>query len=109
MERALQTTAVAQHAMLPNWLRAHREEVLRVAAGHGAANLRVFGSLARGEAGPNSDVDLLVTLDSGRSLLDVLALADDLAALLGRKVDILTDDAIYWLLRRRILGEAVPL
>ena len=80
-----------------------------MAARHGATNLRVFGSSARGEAGPDSDLDLLVTLDSDRSLLEIVALADELATLLGRKVDIVTEDAIYWLLRRRILAEAVPL
>ena len=71
--------------------------------------MRIFGSVARGEAGPHSDVDFLVELDPDRSLLDHAALQVDLEALLGRKVDVVTEGAIYWLLRRRILKEARPL
>ncbi len=83
-----------------------REEILKVAAQHGARNVRVFGSLARGEATEQSDVDLLVEFDADRSLLDQSALILDLQDLLGRKVDVLTENALYWLLRRRILREA---
>ena len=86
-----------------------RDEILRVAALHGAHNVRVFGSLARGEAREDSDVDLLVDMEPGRSLLDHSELLQDLRELLGRKVDVLTERSIYWLLRRRILREARPL
>ena len=85
-----------------------RTAVLRVAAQHGARNIRVFGSVARGEAGPDSDLDLLVDFESGRSLLDQVALTQDLERLLGRPVDVVTEDGLYWLLRRRIMGEASP-
>ena len=88
---------------------AHRDEILRVAARHGAGNVRVFGSAARGESTNESDIDLLVDLEPGRSLLDHSALLQDLQELLGRRVDVLTERSLYWLLRRRILREARPL
>jgi uncharacterized protein len=86
-----------------------REEILRTAARHGARNVRVFGSVARGEAGENSDIDLLIDLEQGRSLLDQAGLMVELEDLLGRKVDVVTEQGLYWLLRRRILKEARPL
>jgi len=95
--------------MTPDDLLAHREEILRLAAHYGATNVRVFGSVARGEAQPGSDVDLLVQMEPDRSLFDLAALVMELEALLGRPVDVMPDDAIYWLLRRRILSEAQPL
>ena len=90
-------------------LKSKRQEILEIAAKHGARNVRVFGSVARGEAGPESDVDLLVDMEPGRSLLDLGGLWSDLNELLGRKVDVVTEQSIYWLLRRRILKEARPL
>ncbi len=86
-----------------------REAILEIAARRGAHNVRLFGSVARGEAGPDSDVDFLVELEPGRSLLDLGGLLMDLQDLLGRKVDVVTDSSIYWLLRRRILKEVRPL
>ena len=86
-----------------------RAAVLRLAAQHGARDVRVFGSVARGEAGADSDLDLLVDFEPGRSLLDQVALSQELEALLGRRVDVVTEQGLYWLLRRRILGEARPL
>jgi hypothetical protein len=94
---------------LEDLIRAKRNEILKVAALHGARNVRVFGSLARGEAREDSDVDFLVDMEPGRSLLDHSELLQDLQELLGRKVDVLTERSIYWLLRRRILREARPL
>ena len=90
-------------------LETKREEILRIAAGHGAYNVRVFGSAARGDAREDSDVDFLVDFDPGRSLLDHAALTLDLEELLGRKADVVTEGGLYWLLRRRILKEAHPL
>jgi len=90
-------------------LREKRDEILALAAKHGARNVRVFGSVVRGEAGPDSDVDLLVDMEEGRSLLDHVALIQDLEDLLGCKVDVLTENGIYWLLRRRTLKEAAAL
>ena len=90
-------------------VKAKREDILKIAAKHGARNVRVFGSVARGEAGPESDIDLLVDMEPDRSLLDLGGLWSDLNELLGRNVDIVTENSIYWLLRRRILKEARPL
>jgi len=90
-------------------LKEKREEILRIAAAHGARNVRVFGSVVRGEADETSDVDLLVTLEPGTTLLDHAALILELEELLGRKVDVVSERGLYWLLRRRILKEARPL
>ena len=90
-------------------LQQKREEILRIAAQHGAHNVRVFGSVARGEAGPESDIDFLVELEPGRSLLDHAALLLDLEQLLGRKVDVATERSLKERIRVRVLREAVPL
>ncbi len=89
-------------------IKERREDILKVAASHGAWNVRVFSSAARGEDTPSSDIDFLVTMEPSRSLFDKAGLLTDLKELLGRDVDVVEDDAIYWLLRRRILKEAKP-
>ena len=86
-----------------------RDDVIAIVAKHGGLNPRIFGSVARGEAGYESDIDLLVKMEKGRSLLDLSALILDLQDLLGIKVDVVSEDGLYWLLRRRILKEAKPL
>ena len=83
-----------------------RQEILRICAKHGARNVRIFGSTVRGEAHRGSDLDLLVEFEPQRSLLDQAALVFELEKLLGRKVDVVSEQGIYWLLRRRILNEA---
>jgi predicted nucleotidyltransferase len=90
-------------------LREKREEIIRVAALHGARNVRVFGSVARGEADEESDIDLLVEMDPDRSLMDHAALWLALQDLLGRKVDVVSDRGIKPRIRDRVLREAVPL
>ena len=95
--------------ILRELLKDKREEILRIAAKHGASNVRLFGSVARGEATANSDVDFLVELEPGRSLLDHVALIQDLEDLLGRKVDVATVRGLRDRIRDRILNEAVPL
>ena len=90
-------------------LRERREEILRVAAKHGAQNVRVFGSIARGEDDEQSDIDLLVEFESGRSLLDHAALRLELRELLGCKVDVVSDRGIKPRIRDRVLREALPL
>jgi len=89
-------------------IRKRREEILKLASAHGAYNVRVFGSVARGEDTESSDVDFLVSMEQGRNLFDQAGLLSDLQELLGRKVDVATDDSLYWLIRRRILREAKP-
>ncbi|MGB8990526.1 MAG: nucleotidyltransferase family protein [Desulfobaccales bacterium] len=86
-----------------------RRQVLEIAQRHGATNLRVFGSVARGEAGERSDLDLLVEMEPGRSLLDLVAVKQDLEELLGCKVDVVTEAAVSPYLRDRVLSEAIRL
>lgn len=86
-----------------------REEILRIARRHGARNVRLFGSIVRGEARGQSDLDVLVELEEDRSLLDHVALKQDLEDLLGCEVDVVTEKALHRLLRDRITKEAVPL
>jgi predicted nucleotidyltransferase len=90
-------------------LRVRRQEILGYATSRGARNVRVFGSAARGDAGANSDVDLLVEMEPGRSLLDLVGLWQDLESLLGTHVDVLSDGGVSPHLRERIYAEAVPL
>ena len=86
-----------------------RAQILQIAATHGARNLRIFGSVARGDAMPESDVDFLVDLEPGRSLMDLGGLLMDLQALLGRPVDVVTEKGLRSRIRDRVLKEAVPL
>jgi uncharacterized protein len=90
-------------------LRQRRSEILRIAQVHGARNVRVFGSVARGEEGPDSDLDLLVDLEPRRNLLDLGHLVMDLQDLLGRKVDVVEPEGLHWYIRDRVLKEAVAL
>ena len=90
-------------------VRNHRDEILRLARKHGAKNLRLFGSAARGEETPESDLDFLVDMEDGRSLVDHVALKQDLEELLGRDVDVVTERALHSHLRERVLREAVAL
>ena len=90
-------------------LATRRDAILTLAARHGARNIRVFGSAARGEANVQSDVDLLVEMEKGRSLLDLVAFCQDVEELLGYPVDVITDGGISPYLRDRIYAEARPL
>lgn len=92
-----------------NDILARRKEILEIAARHGAGNVRVFGSIVRGQAGEGSDVDILVHLGEDRSLLDHVALMQDLEELLGCGVDVVEDDALHRTLRQQVLAEAVAL
>jgi len=86
---------------------ARREAVLATAARHGARNVRIFGSVARGQSHNDSDLDVLVSMDRGRSLLDLVALGDEWEALLGCRVDVVTDAGLSPYLRERVCAEAV--
>lgn len=86
-----------------------RDEILKAAEKHGAMNVRVFGSVVRNEAGPDSDVDFLVRMGAGHGLFDLIRLKTELERVLGRKVDVLTDGGINRHMKQRILAEAVAL
>lgn len=90
-------------------LREKREEILQIAARYGAYNVRIFGSVVRKEAAPDSDVDFLVDMKPGRSLLDLGGLLMDLQDLLGREVDVVTEKGLHWYIRDQVLTEARPL
>lgn len=90
-------------------LRTRRDEILRLARKYGAHDVRVFGSVARGDAAADSDVDFLVELDPGRSLFDLGGLLMELQDILGRSVDIVTTTGLRDRIRERVLREAVPL
>ena len=84
-------------------------DILRVANLHGALTVRVFGSRARGDSRPDSDLDLLVTMEPRRSLLDLVAIKQDLQDLLHYPVDVVTEGGLSPYLRDRVLAEARPL
>jgi predicted nucleotidyltransferase len=86
-----------------------RNEIIRIADHYGAHDVRLFGSVARAESSPASDVDVLVRMDSNRSLLDRIALIHELEDLLHCKVDVVNDRALDPLIRENVLAEAVPL
>ncbi len=86
-----------------------RSEILQIASRHGARNLRVFGSVSRGDADELSDIDFLVDLEPGRSLFDLGGLLYDLQNLLGLPVDVVTEQGLRPRIREQVLREAVPL
>lgn len=90
-------------------LQEKREDILRIATQRGASNVRIFGSVARGEADSKSDIDILVDLEPGRSLLDLGGLLMDLQDLLGHDVDVVTERGLRERIRERVLREAIPL
>jgi uncharacterized protein len=85
-----------------------RQQILEIATRYGARNVRVFGSVARGDAGPRSDVDFLVQLEPGTTLLQHAAMVRELEALLGCRVDVVSERALRERIRDRVLREAVP-
>jgi uncharacterized protein len=94
---------------LSELLRDKRQDILAIAAKHGAYNVRIFGSVTRGEADEMSDVDVLVELEPGRSLFDLGGMLMDLENLLGCKVDVVTVGGLRKRIREHVLKEAVPL
>lgn len=90
-------------------LRAEKAAIISIAAQQGASNIRVFGSVARGEATEKSDIDLLVDLEPERSLLDHIGLMQDLEDLLGRSVDVATPSALHEWIKHRVMQDAIPL
>ncbi len=94
---------------LNDLLHEKREDILRLAKEYGAYNVRVFGSVARGEADEKSDIDFLVDMEKGRSLMDMGGLLMDLQEMLNCKVDVATEKMLRERIRERILKDAVPL
>jgi uncharacterized protein len=90
-------------------LRAHRQQILQLAAAFGASNVRVFGSIARGEARPDSDVDLLIDFPPDRSLLEWSAFWQELERVLGARVDLAVASDLRPEVRSVVLNEAIPL
>ena len=90
-------------------LMSNREQILAIAARHGARHVRVFGSVVRGEDGPESDVDLLVEFEPGRGLLNHAALIEELQDLLGCKVDVASNNGLKPRIKQRVIEEAVAL
>jgi len=87
----------------------HRGEILFAARKHGAGNVRLFGSVARGESDEQSDIDILVDLESGRSLFDLVRLQGEMERVLGRRVDLVTERGLRERIRARVLAEARPI
>jgi len=90
-------------------LRKKKRDIEQSARKHGAYNIRIFGSVARGEAHPGSDLDFLIDMEPGRSLLDHIALIQDLEAYLGCRVDVVTERSFKERLKKRILADSIPL
>lgn len=101
--------AVAETVDLARLLQEKREDILRIAEKHGASNVRVFGSVARGEAGPDSDVDFLIDVGPVHSSWFPGGLIVDLENLLGNRVDVVTANALHWFIRDQVLNEAKAL
>jgi len=95
--------------MAARYIEDHRDQIQEIASRHGAHDVRVFGSLARGEGEDRSDLDLLVSLEKGRTLLDLVSLKQELEEVLGRQVDVVTERALSPTLRPVVLREAVAL
>lgn len=90
-------------------LHSNRIAINSLAKRYGVRNIRVFGSVARGEANNESDIDLLVDVEPGRSLFDLGGFQMEMQTLLGRRVDVVTEKALHWYIRDQVIGEAVAL
>ncbi|MGH2829487.1 MAG: nucleotidyltransferase domain-containing protein [Actinomycetota bacterium] len=106
--RRLSVAYRGSRASADSVLRRHRTAILEAARRRGARDVRVFGSRARGDARPDSDVDLLVAFEAGRSLIDLSGLMLDLKEILQRDVDVVTENGLHHAIRDRVLAEAVP-
>ncbi|SRR5271157_3859856 len=109
IKRQKRNAILSQPLALNKLLQEKREDILRIAKGYGASNIRVFGSVARGESDAKSDIDLLVDLEQGRNLLDLGGLLMDLQDLLDHKVDVATEQILRPHIREQVLKEVIPL
>jgi predicted nucleotidyltransferase len=103
------TPASTDAPRLEDLVRLKRDEILQIAGRHGAGNVRVFGSVARGESGPDSDLDLLIDVVGPTTSWFPGGLIVDLEELLGRSIDVATADMLHHVIRDRVLAEARPL
>jgi len=94
---------------LEQLVQTQREQILAIAHKNGAHDVRIFGSVARGDTRPDSDIDFLVNLDAGRSLLDLARLLRELQTLLGHNVDVVTEAGLRPRIRPQVLKDARPL
>lgn len=94
---------------IADFIKKNRKAILDIAKRYGAKNVRLFGSMARGTNSESSDVDLLVNMEPGSSLLDIIAIKQDLEDLLGRKVDVVTENSISPYIKENILKDAISL
>ena len=86
-----------------------RNEIMDIASKYGINNIKVFGSVARGESNLSSDIDFLVNFEEGRTLFDLISFKNELEELLSSKVDVISENAIHWYLKDRIIQEAVEI
>jgi predicted nucleotidyltransferase len=109
MSSEIATDHAPEPSITEEWLTSKRDDVLRVARAHGARRVRVFGSVARGRGRADSDLDLLLTLEPGTSLLDLIDIKQDVEDLLARRVDVVTESSISRYIRDAVLRDAVDL
>lgn len=105
----LELTATGQAMPVADWVRSHRDRIIAMAQARGAENVRLFGSVARGEADEHSDIDLLVDFDASAGIWPMFELADELETMLGRHVDVAPVELLAPAAAARALAEAVPL
>ena len=86
-----------------------REKILALGKRYGINRIRIFGSVARDEESINSDLDLLINFDEGRSLFDLIGFRNDIEEMLGRKVDVVSENALHWYIKEKVLQEAVEI
>ncbi|MDM8558387.1 nucleotidyltransferase family protein [Candidatus Parabeggiatoa sp. HSG14] len=92
-----------------SFLKQKRCKIIELAKRHGANNIRIFGSVARGEANAESDIDFLVNMNANKGLLEKIALIQDLETFLNKKIDVVTEKSLHWYIRERVIKEAVSL
>jgi uncharacterized protein len=109
LNKVLKYNSSKEYDMTNTSLRNKRNQILSIASKHGASNVRIFGSFARGDAKPKSDIDFLVDVEPERSQFFPGGLVLELEKLLGRHVDVVTEKSLHWYIRERVLAEAVPL
>ncbi|HEX7064868.1 MAG TPA: nucleotidyltransferase family protein [Bacillales bacterium] len=86
-----------------------RNEILQAAQSNGVRNIRIFGSVARGEDNQNSDIDFLVEFEDDRSLFDLIRFKQELENMLGKPVDVVTENSVHQMIRPQVMKEAVEL